>query len=521
MPANVNRVLLFLRSLAFILLLQPGFASAQSPDIASEVAARASCSACHVFPDPSLLERRIWTNEIFPKMRMYMGLDKVDTNKGPDAALLQARGFFPAAPMITEEVWDRVSRWYLAHAPGPTNTPSRNNFIPVALEGFEVVVPKTRRTPPRTTLVNIDTNLHGIFTCDATEQALDLYTPMGDLAGSVKVGNIVTSMKRVPDGFLLGCIGHFFPTEDRKGQVIFMKTTPEGLERHVLFSDLPRVAHLETGDFNNDGKLDFALSMFGFMTGRFSWFENLGEMQYKEHVIYDKPGAVRAVAYDFNKDGNLDLAVLFGQQTDGLIIFFNDGKGHFTPKDVFRRPPSYGHAYFEIADFNNDGEMDFLVSNGDNGDYESPPKPYHGVRIYLKKGDGYEEAFFYPQHGAFKAVARDFDGDGDLDIASISFFPDYDKSPRESFVYLENKGDLKFEASTFRECIAGRWVTMDAEDFDGDGDIDIVLGSLIDMPTKVPPFLKKMWEDKSPSLLYLVNQRKNRARPPAPGPAPR
>ena len=439
-----------------------------------------------------------------------MGLDKVDTNRGPDAALLQERGFFPPAPMVTEEMWGRIEKWYVANAPGPTNTPSRNDLIPLGMENFRVMAPPTRRTPPLTTLVKIDKQEGGVFTCDATEQALDIYDGQGRLMGSMKVGNIITSIQRVPEGFLLGAIGHFFPTEERRGQVLLLKRVENGFEFKELFRDLPRVAHLETGDFNGDGKVDFALSMFGFMTGRFSWFENLGDEKYQEHELLNKPGAVRAAAHDFNKDGHLDLAVLFGQQTDGLILFMNDGKGRFTQQEVFSRPPTFGHSYFELADFNGDGEMDFLVANGDNGDYESPPKPYHGVRIYLKKGQKYEESWFYPQHGAFKALARDFDGDGDLDIASISFFPDYDKSPRESFVYLENKGGLKFEPSTFRECIAGRWVTMDADDVDDDGDIDIVLGSNIRMPTIVPDFLKDLWEKKSPSLLYLLNLKNER-----------
>lgn len=484
--------------------------------ISSEVAARAACSACHLFPDPSLLERRIWTDEVFPKMRMYMGLDKVDPAQGPDAALLYQRGFFPAAPMIDEQTWSRVTNYIIANAPGPTNTPSRNDLIPVAMQQFRVRAPRARRNPPLTTMVRIDRQEGGIFFADANEQTLEILTPAGESAGSARIGNIVTSMQRVPEGFLLGCIGHFFPREERRGQVILLKKTAAGLERHELFNNLPRVAHLETGDFNGDGRIDFALSMFGFMTGRFSWYENQGNDKYVEHQLFNKPGAVRSVAHDFDKDGALDLAVLFGQETDGMLMFVNDGKGRFKQTDVFRRPPSFGHDYFEIADFDGDGEMEFLVANGDNGDYESPPKPYHGVRIYMKKGGKYDEVFFYPQHGAFKAVARDFDKDGDLDIASVSYFPDYQSSPRESFVYLENKGGMKFEASTFRECIGGRWLTMDADDIDGDGDIDMVLGSNIRMPTIVPDFLKDIWEKSSPSVLFLVNQLRQPASPPAP-----
>ena len=38
-----------------------------------EMLARAACSACHLFPDPRLLDKTIWPEYIFPKMRLYMG----------------------------------------------------------------------------------------------------------------------------------------------------------------------------------------------------------------------------------------------------------------------------------------------------------------------------------------------------------------------------------------------------------------------------------------------------------------
>jgi len=36
-------------------------------------------------------------------------------------------------------------------------------------------------------------------------------------------------------------------------------------------------------------------------------------------------------------------------------------------------------------------------------------------------------------------MLRDFDLDGDLDIATILFFTDYSNYPEESSIYLENK----------------------------------------------------------------------------------
>lgn len=113
----------------------------------------------------------------------------------------------------------------------------------------------------------------------------------------------------------------------------------------------------------------------------------------------------------------------------------------------------------------------------------------------------------YSLNGAFKAVARDFDHDGDLDIAAISFFPDYSETPDESFVYLENHGALSFSASTIPGARSGRWLTMDAGDLDNDGDIDLVLGSFIDGPRTVPipSSILESWQTRHIAALILRN----------------
>ena len=109
-------------------------------------------------------------------------------------------------------------------------------------------------------------------------------------------------------------------------------------------------------------------------------------------------------------------------------------------------------------------------------------------------------------YGAFGVRAGDFDNDGDLDIAAISFFPDFNIERRESFVYLQNEGGLEFSAHTAPELVNGRWMTLDVGDLDGDGDVDIVLGGA-HVPTGMFAYmdLYRSIAESAPSILVLEN----------------
>jgi hypothetical protein len=201
------------------------------------------------------------------------------------------------------------------------------------------------------------------------------------------------------------------------------------------------------------------------------------------------------------------IAVL-SQAWEGVSLFLNRGAGAFEESRILEQPPTFGYAGLELVDFNGDGRMDFLTVNGDKGESLSPARPYHGVRLYLNEGSGkFHEAWFHPQPGAYKVLARDFDRDGDIDLASISFYPDYLNAPLSGFLYLENLGGTRFQAHTFPGAAQGRWITMDAGDLDGDGDDDLVLGSLVLGPETIPiPLpIREQWRQDGPAVLWLRN----------------
>lgn len=116
----------------------------------------------------------------------------------------------------------------------------------------------------------------------------------------------------------------------------------------------------------------------------------------------------------------------------------------------------------------------------------------------------FEESFFYHLNGAYNAIAQDFDQDGDLDIAAISFFPDYQNTPEQSFIYLENQGSNNFIPYTFPEVTRGRWIVMDTGDLDQDGDLDLILGSLA-FEIVPPNHLLQQWVQEGIGFIIMEN----------------
>jgi hypothetical protein len=458
------------------------------------------CGSCHIFPDPSLLDKKTWETGVLPQMAFRMGIEYTllkDINQNDMPEVLKV---LPDQAMVTEKEWIAIRDYYLANAPDSLALIKEENYPSLPL--FKVSEIKLSNNEfPLVTLVRHDSITEKIFIGNRSAQLYQLnqnFFQENSFQLTSPASNILFAKGNNP---IVTTIGIMDPNDQPKGKVNRLNIHDRKAEPFI--DSLKRPVYLDRADLNNDHLDDYVVAAFGNYTGALYAYESWGK-NYKQHIIHGLPGTRKTIVKDFNDDGLNDILALITQGDEQITLFINEGDFKFTPKILMRFPSVYGSSYFELADFNKDGKFDILYTNGDNADFSPIFKPYHGVRIFQQGGDlTFTESWFYPMYGASQALARDFDKDGDIDIAAISFFPDFHHHPEHGFFFFENK-DNKFYPYATPLAAAGRWITIEAADFDHDTDVDLLLGAL-DFSGGVPDSLFKQWQEKNTSILLLTN----------------
>ena len=484
------------------------------------------CSSCHLEASPDILPKRSWAAAL-GYMGYWLGIEDISylddepefvrSNVSGRLEVLERDGVFPAAPVLGDEDWALLRRFYQRTAPADPLPQFGKPPLDRDLPRFDIFRTSYRQPLAITTLVHVREAAGEIYIGDSLAQSLTVLDHNGQLRTSRQFRPAITpvDIQFLGDTAYLGSIGDLLAQREANSgpahlsALRLVEDSIADATTEVLLDGLFRMADLEVADLNGDGRPDFIVCGFGSIFGSVSWFESLEEGGYEEHVLLPLPGAVKARTHDFDGDGLLDIMVLVSDAREGLHLLMNEGDGEFELQTVFETHSAYGHTFLELHDFNGDGLMDALVVNGDNVDSDpyNTLKNYHGVRIYLNLGNlRFEEAWFYPMYGAFVARAADFDADGDLDIAAVSFYPDFTDPRRESFAYLENRGELEFLSSTSDELNNGRWMTMDIGDVDGDADVDVVLGgSYLEIGLFGDPEVYDELAESGESVLILKN----------------
>jgi hypothetical protein len=288
---------------------------------------------------------------------------------------------------------------------------------------------------------------------------------------------------------LVAGLGNFFPTDDKVGKVVWLRGMPEGrFEATTLLEGVGRVSDVQAADFNGDGKLDLVVAVFGWRSsGEILYLENRtsdwSRPKFTRKEVDGRHGAIHVPVVDLNGDGRPDFVSLISQEHETVVAYLNEGGGTFRQETIFTAPhPTFGSSGIEIVDLDGDGDMDVLLTNGDVLDRPYLLKPYHGVQWLENKGTfPFEHHLLAHMYGASHAVAADFDGDGDLDVAAVSFLPRLEFPERESLrlpsvVLFEQTAKGQF-VTHIMEAGACDHFSCAAGDWDADGKVDLVVGN--------------------------------------------
>lgn len=466
------------------------------------------CSSCHRFTEPELVDKATWQNYVLPRMGYFYGIyDEENSRKslledGSGGQILAAAGVFPESPQIDSITWQKIISYYLRNA--PEKMPEQNRDELDSLDLFAVRDPGLVLSPPSSTMVQFSED-GGLVVGDAHTGAVYFLNQELNLQNAARVKEGAVHMHTTDDHYWVTVMGSFSPTDARSGMIVKLPRDRQS-EPEIVISNLQRPVDALYADFNDDGLTDIVISEFGKWTGSLSLYLNQGDDSFERMVIENRSGATKALARDVNGDGLMDIVALFGQGIEAIETFINEGDGNFRHERLLEFESSYGSSYFALHDLDGDGDEDLLYCAGDNADYLPILKPYHGVYLYTNTGDfQFEKADFLPMNGAYKAIPADFDYDGDLDIAAISFFPDYEEQPNEGFILFRNEGG-SYRRQSFENLSLGRWISMDMADYDGDGDQDLVLGSLAFETVPVQSELESSWINQGRPYILLENQ---------------
>lgn len=262
----------------------------------------------------------------------------------------------------------------------------------------------------------------------------------------------------------------------------FLDFTKQILLLNFLSREGPCMAK---ADVNKDGREDLFVGGASGQAGAIliskvkGGFRLVNNMAFERDAMYEDTAAEFA---DVDNDGDADLYVGSGgyeAENDSILedrIYINDGKGNFSRKINALPAFRISSSCVKSADFDNDGDPDFFVGGRViPGNYPLAPES----KLLINDGKG----------NFSDATSTLAPGLKNIGMVTDALWIDLNKDNKDDLilvgewmpikVFMNSGGKFEDQSSSYINFASkGWWNSIYAEDMDGDGDKDVIIGNL-------------------------------------------
>ncbi|MBZ0266302.1 T9SS type A sorting domain-containing protein [bacterium] len=216
---------------------------------------------------------------------------------------------------------------------------------------------------------------------------------------------------------------------------------------------------------NADDNVDFFCTLAGrrMLINYLAWMEWTESDYEVSRIALEQPFTSNPQLYDFDEDGDQDLIVITSDniyEYDARLLWYrNDGNGAYNQGELIEDSLGFSLEY-TLADFEGDGDVDFLLSNDWSG----------RIRILKNQGNETFTLHLLPFESEIKSCYTDLDSDGDIDIVGVLGDPEEDAD----LVWWENRDGVEFAEPVAMLSHTTVQATLKPVDIDGDGDLDLL-----------------------------------------------
>lgn len=462
-----------------------------SPKSPLTAAVNTFCGACHAVPSPSSFPRDAWYEEVQRGYKFYFDSGRTDL----------------VIPIQTQ-----VVAWFQSQA--PEKLPAAD----VAAQKSPILFEPAEFTPDPgadagfpgvSFLHHSNSGQHSIWFSDMLRGRVCEISAAGEILFELRAVAANPAALRLVDldqngseDLVIADLGSPLPADHDRGQVLWIpnfRTQPKP-RPVVLLDGVGRVADVRPADFDADGDLDLVVAEFGWhTTGGLHILWNNGPAENGPHNwsserIDTRPGGIHVPVTDLDNDGRPDFIALVSQEHETVDVFLNKPDG-FQRQSLFAAPdPSWGSSGIEIVDFDRDGDSDLLYTAGDTFDSQVI-KPFHGIWLLLNTGNlKFEARLIAAMPGVHRALAGDFDQDGDFDIAAAAILPKQavkglEPENLQALIWLEQQPDGSFSRYLLQNGIPEH-PAMAIADLNNDQRPDILCGVMAESGNAGTPSIK-------------------------------